>query len=237
MNAPSKNRPTQAFTVNGAVLHPLASGALYWPGRETLIVADLHFEKGSAFAVWGQLLPPYDTRATLQALAEDLAATHAARVICLGDSFHDDGASGRLSDRDWQTLSGLIEGREWIWIAGNHDPAPPDGLGGACLPDLTDGPLVFRHEAIRHAAAGELSGHFHPKAKVKTRARLVSGRCFVEDGRRCVLPSFGAYTGGLDAGDPAIAGFFDRHYRIHLLAGGGVYRFPVSALHRHSAKK
>ncbi len=234
MNAlPGKTIP---FDLNGAKLLPLASGALYWPVRKMLIVADLHLEKGSAYARTGQLLPPYDSRATLAALEQTMTGLETHSVICLGDSFHDEEAAARLDRTDVDHLSRLMAGRNWIWIAGNHDPAPPAGLGGETMAELVDGPLVFRHEAedaaFNREVVGELSGHFHPKARVATRARRITGRCFVEDGRRAILPSFGAYTGGLDVRDPAIQKFFGRDFRVHLLAAGGVFRFPASALSR-----
>ncbi len=229
----------RALTINGAQLAAQPSGALFWPDRATLIVADLHLEKGSSFARRGQFLPPYDSRATLARLRAEIDRLAPARVICLGDSFHDDAAADRLSDADRDVLCALTARCDWLWVAGNHDPAPPRGLGGRAARDgWTDGPLVFRHEAQaavggRKAAAtapGEISGHFHPKAAVARRGRRLSARCFVEDGRRLVLPAFGAYTGGLDALDPAISGLFPRGFRAHLLGPRGIHSLTRTAL-------
>jgi DNA ligase-associated metallophosphoesterase len=147
-------------------------------------------------------------------------------VIALGDSFHDPGAGGRMARADRGCLAELTAGREWIWIAGNHDPVPPAAVGGQSASVVRLGPLVFRHEALPGAAEGEVSGHLHPKAMVKTAGRRIRARCFVTDGRRLILPAFGAYTGGLDIGDPAIAGLLTPpctiyvlgHTRIHTLA-------------------
>lgn len=219
--------------LNGARLHARSDGALYWPDRDTLIVADLHLEKGSAYAsVTGQMLPPYDSRATLTALREAIAAVSPRRVICLGDSFHDSDAARRLTAQDRNCLSDLTQSTEWIWIAGNHDPAPPAELGGTVLEELVDGPLVFRHEAVPLAGAGEVSGHFHPKASIETRARRLSARCFVEDARRLILPSFGAYTGGLSVWNPAIADLFPKGFCVHLTMRRGVLRVPRSRLRK-----
>lgn len=218
-----------AIRLNGADLFPDLSGALFWRDRHTLIVADLHFEKGSALAARGQLLPPYDTRVTLRRLAEVLQRTRAKRVISLGDSFHDVDAGARLSERDRKVLIDMTNRVDWIWVCGNHDPDPPADLGGTIVEEITDGPLLFRHEASARAAAGEISGHFHPKAIVKTRMRPVSARCFVSDGRRMILPSFGAFTGGLNVRDPAIDRHFPQGYNIWLLGRTGVHRFPKSA--------
>ncbi len=207
-----------SITVNGAELEPDLSGALYWPARDTLIVADLHLEKGSGFAVRGVPLPPYDSLATLQALDAALRRRPAGRVICLGDSFHDGDAPARLGDEAADVLRGIMRGRDWVWIAGNHDPEPPDHWGGQVSADLVDGPLVFRHEAIAGPQPGEVSGHFHPKATVKTIiGKRVTGRCFVCDGTRLILPAFGAFTGGLNARDRAIAGLFPKGFQAHFL--------------------
>jgi DNA ligase-associated metallophosphoesterase len=216
--------------LNGNVLLVDFSGALFWPERRTLVVADLHLEKGSASAARGLFLPPYDSAATLQALAGAIARYGPGRVICLGDSFHDDGAARRLAPESQEKLRRLTTDRDWIWITGNHDPDPPSGLGGRIAAGLTIGTLTFRHQAEGQYDGAEVSGHYHPKTSVRTRARRISGRCFVSDGRRLVLPAFGAYTGGLEVLDPALAGLFPRGFTVHLLGRKGVYRFPKSAL-------
>ncbi|NNG05265.1 MAG: ligase-associated DNA damage response endonuclease PdeM [Inquilinus sp.] len=222
--------PTQAvLTVNGVELVADRCGVLWWPARSTVAVADLHLEKGSGYAARGALVPPYDTTETLARLTEVIVRLQPERVICLGDSFHDRGAAGRLAPADAARLSALIAGRDWIWIAGNHDPSPPDVWGGRVLGSLTDGALVFRHEAQR-GAVGELSGHYHPKATIRTRGRRVTARCFVGDGRRLILPAFGAYTGGLDVLDPAIAGLLDRRFHVHLVGRSRLYSLPRGAL-------
>lgn len=219
------------FRVNGAVLVADPSGALIWPARQSLVVADLHLEKGSAFAARGQFLPPYDTAATLRRLERAIDRHRPERVICLGDSFHDAGAGARLAERDRGRLGRLTARCEWIWIAGNHDPAPPEDLGGRVAESLIDGPLVFRHQAAANgAAAGEVSGHWHPKAAVHLPPKRISAPCFVTDGRRLVLPAFGAYTGGLNVLDPAIAALFRPAFRVHLLHRERLYSFPRDAL-------
>ena len=202
---------------------------LWWPARQTLVVSDLHLEKGSGLAAKGALLPPYDTAATLARLSGAIDRLNPRRVICLGDSFHDGGAAARLSRADAATLARLTAARDWIWIAGNHDPEPPAHWGGRVMDELIDGALVFRHQA-RNGAVGELSGHFHPKASVRTRVRRITGRCFVGDGQRLILPAFGAYTGGLDVLDPAISGLLDRGFHVHLLGRSRLYSLPRRGL-------
>ncbi|MGQ0674528.1 MAG: ligase-associated DNA damage response endonuclease PdeM [Rhodospirillales bacterium] len=224
------------FTLNGAFLSADPSGALLWPERATVAVADLHLEKGSGFARQGALLPPYDSAATLRRLEAVVAALKPRRVICLGDSFHDAGAPLRLGAADARAVEALTSAVEWIWVAGNHDPAPPRGLGGRAAHEVALGPLVFRHQARPGAAPGEVrgevSGHFHPKAWVETRGRRVAGRCFAEDGRRLILPAFGAYAGGLDVFDPAIRKLLGRAFRVHLIGRDRVHRFAHGRIAR-----
>jgi len=206
------------LTVNGCALIPHPSGALIWPERRLIVVADLHLEKGSSYAPRGRFLPPYDSRATLAVLERVITENRAEQVICLGDSFHDQEAAARLSPQEVATIRHLTAARRWTWIAGNHDPAPPKQLGGEIADELTVGPLVFRHQALEDASApGELSGHYHPKATVATRSQRITTRCFVTDGTRAILPSFGAYTGGLDVLDPAITSLFGRTFAVHML--------------------
>ncbi len=141
------------LVLNGVGLVADLSGALLWPERSLLVVADLHLEKGSAFAQRGQLLPPYDTSATLDRLAEVIGRTQPATVICLGDSFHDSRAAERIAPRDAARLAAMTAERDWIWITGNHDPEPPAHLGGRVAESVTLGPLCFRHEARKGPAA------------------------------------------------------------------------------------
>ncbi len=224
-------KPDSTLRVNGAELLADSSGALFWPARRTLMVADLHLEKGSAFAERGTFLPPYDTAATLRLLAGVIGRYRPERLVCLGDSFHDAGAAARLPKAAAETIKDLTAAADWIWIAGNHDPAPPAEWGGKVETEVTLGPLVLRHQATgNRPAPGEISGHYHPKAAVRLRARRFTGRCFVTDGRRLILPAFGAYAGGLDVLDPAVAGLFPRGFRVRLLGRRGVYDFPKAAL-------
>ena len=224
------DRGHAALTLNGAALIADLSGAITWPAQRLLAVADLHLEKGSAFAVRGRLLPPYDTAATLARLEAVIDAHRPETVICLGDSFHDIGAAGRLGALDAQRLAGLTQAVDWIWIAGNHDPAPPTLLGGRTMREFRRGPLVFRHIAENGLVVGEVSGHFHPKAGFSWRGRRVGGRCFIGDARRLILPAFGAYAGGLDVRHPAIAALFGRSARIHILGRKRLHSFAAGQI-------
>lgn len=200
-----------------------AAGAMFWPAERTLVFADLHFEKGSSFARRGQMLPPYDTRSTLSRI-EALVARHApARVIALGDSFHDREAAGRLDEHERALLRGFVSQTEWIWIAGNHDPAPPAWLGGKLTEEIAIGGLVFRHEPQSRASAGEIAGHLHPCATVTRRGRSLRRRCFVSDGARLVMPAFGAYAGGLDVREPPLRSLFGERFLAYLLGTRRVY--------------
>jgi uncharacterized protein len=210
--------------VAGITLVADPAGALYWPEEALLVVADLHLEKGSAFAARGVLLPPYDTAATLARLAR-LVERYAPRlVIALGDSFHDGGGPARMSDASLGSLRALQRGRDWVWIAGNHDPDPAGGIGGRFADVLALGGLTFRHEPSQASCDGEIAGHLHPLARVAKRGRAVSRRCFAADGLRLVMPAFGAYAGGLNVRDRAIASLFGAlSFTAHMLGDRRLY--------------
>jgi DNA ligase-associated metallophosphoesterase len=217
------------LVLNGVGLVADLSGALLWPERSLLVVADLHLEKGSAFAQRGQLLPPYDTTATLDRLAQVIGRTQPATVICLGDSFHDSRASERIAPRDAARLAAMTAERDWIWITGNHDPEPPAHLGGRVAESVTLGPLCFRHEA-QEGAGGEVSGHYHPVAAIRVRGKRVRARCFASDGQRLIMPSFGAYTGGLNVLDRALAPLLGRRFEVRMIGNERLFAFPSARL-------
>ncbi|MGH6817414.1 MAG: ligase-associated DNA damage response endonuclease PdeM [Methylovirgula sp.] len=199
-------------------------GGLYWREERLLAVADLHLEKGSAYAARRVFLPPYDTATTLAALGVLIARYAPRAVLALGDSFHDIGGGARLAAQDRAALARLQHGRDWIWIAGNHDPFLSADLGGARAAELEIGGISFRHEPEAPAGASEIAGHLHPTARVA--GGSVRRRCFVSDTRRCVLPAFGAYAGGLNLCDAAFAALFRRGGPVfaHLLGRDRIYR-------------
>lgn len=209
--------------VNGEALVLDPSGALFWPAGSALVFADLHFEKGSAYARSGQMLPPYDTRATLSRVRALVMQYAPLRVIALGDSFHDSEAADRLDDCERALLAGLRDGTEWIWVAGNHDPAPPRWLGGHVCEEVVLGGIVFRHEPSLSAARGEIAGHLHPCKSIARRGRSLRRRCFVSDGSRLVMPAFGAYAGGLDVRDQAVRTLFGNNFLAYLLGNNRIY--------------
>ena len=201
-------------------------GALYWPEERVLVIADLHLEKGSSFATRGVLLPPYDTAATLERIAALIARFAPHAVIALGDSFHDRKGPARIAPADRAALAGLQRGRDWIWIAGNHDPVPAAGIGGSFGAALAIGALVFRHEPT--GAKGEIAGHLHPVARVGGRGHMVSRRCFASDGTRLIMPAFGAFAGGLNVRHRAFADVFGTSaFTAHLLGEGRLYSLAV----------
>jgi DNA ligase-associated metallophosphoesterase len=204
-------------------------GILYWPEQRLLVVADLHLEKGSSFARRGVLLPPYDTAATLVLLARAIFRYRPKIVVALGDNFHDGDGANRMADADHAMLKDLQRGREWVWIAGNHDPEPTPAVGGVFADMLTLGVLIFRHKPADGRRDGEIAGHLHPQARVAQRGRAVSRRCFAADGRRMVMPAFGAYTGGLNIHDRAFAGLFDRaRLTAHMLGRQRLYAIAAA---------
>ncbi|MEL6875180.1 MAG: ligase-associated DNA damage response endonuclease PdeM, partial [Pseudomonadota bacterium] len=175
----------------------VAPATLYWPQFKALLVADLHLEKASFYARQGQMLPPYDSRATLDELAGLVRQTSARRVFCLGDNYHDDAGEARLEGGAASLLQDLTDGLEWIWISGNHDRDVTGLWGGKVMPEWTGGGLCLRHEATAEPQWPEISGHYHPKFRVQIRGRHVSRRCFLRTSRHLIMPAFGSLTGGL----------------------------------------
>ena len=204
-------------------------GALVWPAAGLLAVSDLHLEKGSSFARRGQLLPPWDTHATLERLTLLLRRYQPRLVVALGDSFHDVDGAARLPSGELSRLRAMTAAHRFVWVQGNHDPAPPCGVGGESVDVFATAKLTFRHQASP-GAEGEISGHYHPKAAVPARGGSVSRPCFVADQRRLMLPAFGAYTGGLDVRDPAIARLFPRGGRVFLLGRERLFSFTLGML-------
>lgn len=202
-------------------------GGLYWPETGLLAVSDLHLEKGSSQARKGSLLPPWDTHATLDRLALLLRRWKPRIVVTLGDSFHDPDAAGRIPAAERARLEAMTSAHRFIWVLGNHDPHPPGGIGGSFVEEFATHPIVFRHQALPRADAGEVVGHHHPKASVPARGGSLSRPCFVFDSRRLMMPAFGAYTGGLDVRDPAIARLFPRGGRVFLLGKDRLFSFGM----------
>jgi DNA ligase-associated metallophosphoesterase len=208
------------FTLADADLIALPSGALHWPTQQTLCVSDLHLGKSGRMARrGGSLLPPYEVRATLEKLDADIETTRPARVICLGDSFDDLSAVGELEDHARLWLARLMAGRDWVWIEGNHDAGPVE-IGGSHRAELHLGPLTFRH--IATPAVAELSGHYHPKARLGGTARP----CFLLDADRLILPAYGHYTGGLRCEDPVLQAIM-RPQALAILTGPRAIPMPM----------
>lgn len=217
------------FSFSGHRLLALPQGALFWPSRKALLVADLHFEKASWFARFGQMLPPYDSMATLADLDALVAATGAAELWCLGDSFHDGEGAERLPDDARALLDRLTSQLRWVWISGNHDPALAPEIGGERRVEAEVDGLLLRHEADPEESRPELSGHFHPKLRVRLRGKHVSRRCFVAAERKLILPAFGALTGGLDAAHPEIARAVGGAAEALVPVNDRLLRFPLAA--------
>jgi uncharacterized protein len=220
---------TIEITVAGVTLVADAAGALYWPEEKLLVAADLHLEKGSAYAARGVLLPPYDTAATLARLHRLIDRYTPRVVVALGDSFHDGGGPARMADTCRLALTALQRGRDWVWLAGNHDPDPAGNIGGHFADMLALGALTFRHEPSADAIEGEVAGHLHPLACIVQRGRALRRRCFAGDGHRLVMPAFGAFAGGLNVRNRAIASLFRaRQFTAHVLGERRLYAVPAA---------
>ena len=217
------------FSFAGETFLATPEGALFRPAREALLVADLHLEKASWFARFGQFLPPYDSQATLTALAQEVERTGAKRIYCLGDSFHDRFGCDRLPTQARDLLLDLTTRLDWTWIVGNHDPGFADHCGGRLVEEIEVGGIVLRHEAVRDDPRPEMSGHFHPKLRLQLRGRHVSRRCFVVSPTKLILPAFGSLTGGLDAHHPEIIGHVGRDAAALVPVSDRLLRFPLAA--------
>ena len=217
------------FSFSGIELMALPQGALFWPSRRALLVADLHLEKASWFARLGQMLPPYDSIATLSDLSAVAAATAAEEIWCLGDSFHDRHGCDRLPVRARELLTALTAKTRWTWITGNHDPGIADHCGGDVIEEAEIDGLVLRHEADPTEPRPELSGHFHPKLRISHRGRKVARRCFVATDRKLILPAFGSLTGGLDPDHPEIVRAVGPSAEALVPVADRLLRFPIAA--------
>ena len=209
-------------------------GAIFWPQESILAIADLHFEKATHYAEKGQLLPPWDTALTLDRLAPLIRRYAPKTLIALGDSFHDARGASRIGAKDAARIAQFAETLDLIWVLGNHDPTPPDGLPGRAVDEYQREHITFRHHPL--AGGGhEVFGHFHPRATIQARGGSVTRPCFMADSRRVLLPAFGAFTGGLDVRNPAIARLFPRGARAFLLGKERLYSFTLTQLRNAEA--
>ncbi len=219
-----------AVMLGRLALVPDVSGALWLPDEGTLVVADLHLEKGSAYASRGVFLPPYDSAATLAALMAAVLRHSPRRVIALGDSFHDAPGQTRLSEGCRNALRSLQQGRDWLWITGNHDRAIAPSLGGESAASIEIAGVSLRHEPSERPDGLEIAGHLHPVAKLRLRGRALRRRCFALSPLRCIMPAMGAYAGGLNLRDRAFAPLFGQGLSAHMLGDGRVFRIDPRLL-------
>ena len=217
------------FSFAGETFLATTDGALFWPTQKAILVADLHLEKASWFARFGQFLPPYDSHATLTQLAAVVDRTGATRLFCLGDSFHDRFGCDRLPNNARELLQELTQRLDWTWIVGNHDPGFADHCGGTLADEIEVEGIVLRHEAVRQELRPEMSGHYHPKLRLQLKGRRVSRRCFVISRTKMILPAFGSLTGGLDAHHPEILGSVGNDAAALVPVSDRLLRFPLAA--------
>jgi uncharacterized protein len=217
------------FSFAGHEFFATPEGALYWPAQSALLVADLHLEKASWFAKTGQMLPPYDSIATLSALERDIERTEARRLYCLGDSFHDRFGCDRLPSDARALLTSMTERLDWVWITGNHDAGFIDHCGGRIAEEVELDGIILRHEAVEGDPTPEMSGHFHPKLRLAMKGRSVSRRCFVASTTKLILPAYGTLTGGLDAHHPEILKKVGPGASALVPVTDRLLRFPIAA--------
>ena len=221
------NTESHNFEFASEQLTALPSGALWWHGRQVLVVSDLHLGKSERIARrGGSLLPPYEVEDTLTRLDADITRTGARVIVCLGDSFDDMAAAEAMHESHRSWLSRMQAGRRWVWITGNHDPAPLE-FSGTQIDTFYEPPLIFRHIASQGThARGEVSGHYHPKANLNIQGRSLSRPCFLYDEHRLILPAYGTYTGGLRSDSAALSQIMD-HDAVAILTGTPMVAVPM----------
>ncbi len=218
---------TTTFTLAGAELTALPSGALWYAAEQLLCVSDLHLGKSERLARRsGMLVPPYDSQETLNRLAEDIHQWDPDQVICLGDNFDDNLSIAGVQDVELELLSAIKAGRIWTWITGNHDPGPVE-VGGTWRDEITVGPLAFRHIAQANPTQAEVSGHYHPKHRLNGARSAVTRKAFLFDATRVMMPAYGAYTGGLRSSDPVLRQLFGPKARA-ILTGPKTIMCPLA---------
>lgn len=202
----------------GQRFEALGAGALWWPARATLLIADLHLGRPERLARrGGPLLPPFADRATIEKLEAAVVETRPERVISLGDAFDDAAGVEGLLAEDAARLGALAGGREWIWVAGNHEGAVTPGFGIA-VEELCEAGIALRHIS---GQGPDISGHYHPKARLAGRARAA----FLVGREHLILPAFGAYTGGMDWPSDPLCSLVPRG--IGVLCGEVARAFPL----------
>jgi DNA ligase-associated metallophosphoesterase len=212
------------FCDHGMILHH--HGVLFWPAEKIAIVSDLHLEKASHLAQAGQFLPPQDSYETLLKLKNTLEFADVKTLIFLGDSFHDAQGYDRMDDRERAMFTYFCETYHLIWITGNHDegfiPCGVDAYDEVKIQSLT-----FRH-IHKEGDKGQISGHYHPKARLKIQGRKISRPCFIHNDEAIIMPAFGSFTGGLYHNDPVFKNIFPLDYCLGILGQRQLYYFSKS---------
>jgi DNA ligase-associated metallophosphoesterase len=217
------------ITLSGISFLPHHSGALFAPDHHTLLIADLHLEQGASLARRGIHVPPFDTATTISLLEQVISETKPWRLVLLGDSFHDGRGSSELPQSQAERLLRVTSEIETIWISGNHDPHPPQGLGGIATHEHSLEHIFLRHQPSKRVSKPEIAGHLHPGATIVQRGVATRGKCFVADGQRIILPAFGAYTGALGLRSPAFANMFDEaSAQVWMIGRSAIHRFPMA---------
>ena len=202
----------------------LPERALFWPRKNLLVIADIHFGKAAAFRA--QAIPvPHGTTAENLAALDVLIARHAVtHIVFLGDFLH------AKTARSPATLAALQHWRishaalQLTLVRGNHDLHAGDPLASLQI-DVVDEPwtidgFAFCHHPDTVAQGYVLAGHVHPVYRLKTASDTLRLPCFLIGHSRMILPSFGAFTGGY-----AISP--DASERVVVTAGTSVFQLPI----------
>lgn len=180
----------------------LAERAVYWPDRDTLLVADLHLGKSEAFRRAGVAIPEGDTEDTLARLRRLVEQYQPQELILLGDVLHARLTAGSPLPAQIGAWCQLPDTPRITAVIGNHD----DDLGRLesllhIIPEgeIVDGLCLLHHPPANTLEIPWVAGHWHPMARLRHGADHLRLPTFVRQaGMGLILPAFGSFTGGHD---------------------------------------
>ncbi|MAM85786.1 ligase-associated DNA damage response endonuclease PdeM [Allohahella sp. A8] len=205
--------PPVSHEIRGQEFRFMAGGGVLWVNTSTLLLADLHFGKAEALQRRGVQLPHGSDRSDLKKIRALVQATAATRLILLGDIFHARPTGTEAIFDEWNAQPLLTSAGTPVHvlaIVGNHDrhgasrakgtlhePAVAQLQGLQWLPSYAEAGFSFHHEpSERVAGTYGFCGHIHPCLTLGTVADRARFPVFWIQPDLCVLPAFGALTGG-----------------------------------------
>tara|TARA_X000000950_G_scaffold289123_1_gene409971 strand:+ start:16118 stop:16771 length:654 start_codon:yes stop_codon:yes gene_type:complete len=201
-------------------------GILYWPKNFVLVVSDLHLEKSSYFAKFGQFLPPYDSIETLNLLDEILKQHKVKTVILLGDVFHDNDGYDRLDRRAKLIFNKINNKYNLLFVVGNHDQ-DINIPNIKTYEDITIDGINFSHKPS-NLNSHQVFGHFHPKILLKLNGKRIFKKCFIVSSTKICMPAFGVFTGGLNVESDIFKKIFKQNKEYFLIDNSHIYQINLN---------